>query len=751
MRRLLSLMLALLPLAAFAAPLRQGPPVQTGSWTHSELNDWLPGSFTNTFVDGSVVRLQDGQAMGEYLSAPLQAPFGFNAGVVEWLATVGPEQALTVEVRSSTDGQVWDEWRRASPTVEQGRALSQVFVFRLFTSYLQYRVGFTGTNGSPALDQITVTYIGSTAGPSLSEIVGRVPLAGPATLTPAPEAIARAEWAGAPPQATGEPQTPQRVELAQVLAPADDPNPLATLRALRWASQSLQGQAELPFHYLIDGQGNLFEGYGSVTRRIPGVAGGTVRLAVLANAEAEGVSEAAQARLIGLLAWLTASYGVPTAAVEAAADAPQRLKDVVDELRPAIGRAVVRSRTLFAAGSTDGATERVALFNPGATEARATLAAYLPGGEERRSVVVPAGQRVDVTLNTTLPTTTSLGLDIQADGPLLAERSMIVGQELLSSTGAATPARTWYFGEGSTVTDTQTLLLLLNPQNQEVSTTLTFYPDGTAPLTQTATLAPRSRTSLRLNDLVPNAQFGLKVVASQPVVAERSVFLAGGAAHLVTGVPQLSRSWSFAEGTTTDGVTTTLYLLNPWPQQVAVSLQVMSEDGTSLSRRYAVPAQSRFILTLNDVVPALPFAMQVQAERPVAAERVISFDGGAGATATAGAIELATRWTFVEGSTDLVDGTNEPYVAQFLLIANPHRGAVKFEVVYVLADGRREQRQYTVPSMARLTVSANADVPDQPVVTTIITASRPVVAERSIYVAGPESRGGETSVGVPGK
>ncbi|PLS76996.1 MAG: hypothetical protein CYG59_26110, partial [Chloroflexi bacterium] len=399
----------------------------------------------------------------------------------------------------------------------------------------------------------------------------------------------------------------------------------------------------------------------------------------------------------------------------------------------------------------DGATERVALFNPGATEARATLAAYLPGGEERRSVVVPAGQRVDVTLNTTLPTTTSLGLDIQADGPLLAERSMIVGQELLSSTGAATPARTWYFGEGSTVTDTQTLLLLLNPQNQEVSTTLTFYPDGTAPLTQTATLAPRSRTSLRLNDLVPNAQFGLKVVASQPVVAERSVFLAGGAAHLVTGVPQLSRSWSFAEGTTTDGVTTTLYLLNPWPQQVAVSLQVMSEDGTSLSRRYAVPAQSRFILTLNDVVPALPFAMQVQAERPVAAERVISFDGGAGATATAGAIELATRWTFVEGSTDLVDGTNEPYVAQFLLIANPHRGAVKFEVVYVLADGRREQRQYTVPSMARLTVSANADVPDQPVVTTIITASRPVVAERSIYVAGPESRGGETSVGVPGK
>lgn len=751
MRRLLPLMLALLPLAAIAAPLRQGPPIQTGSWTHSELNDWLPGSFTNTFVDGSVVRLQDGQSSGEYISAPLQAPFGFNAGVVEWLASVGNDQALTIEVRSSNDGQTWDEWRRAVPSTQQGRALSQMFVFRLFTSYLQYRLGFTGQTGSPTLDQVKLTYISSTAGPSLPEIVGRVPLAGPATLTPAPEAIARAEWAGEPAQAANERQTPVRVELVHILAPVDDPNPLATLRALRWVGQSLLGQTELPYHYLIDGQGNLYEGGGSVTRRISGEPAGTIRFAVLANAEAEGVSEAAQARLISLLGWLTASYGIPPTAVEIAPGAPQRMQDVVNELRPAIVGAVVRSRTLFAEGSTADATERVALFNPGASEARATLAAFTPGGEERRSVVVPAGQRVDVTLNMTLPITSSLGLDIQSDGPLLAERSLIIGQELLGSTGAAAPARSWYFGEGTTITDTQTLLLVLNPQNQEVSTTLTFYPDGTAPLTHTTTLAPRSRATLRLNDFVPDAQFGLKVVASQPVIAERSVFLAGGAAHLATGVAELSRNWLFAEGTTTEGVTTTLYLLNPWPQQVAVSLQVMSEDGTSLSRRYAVPAQSRFILTLNDVVPALPFAMQVQAERPVAAERVISFDGGAGATATAGTPEAATRWTFVEGSTDVVDGTEEPYVAQFLLISNPNRGAVKFEVTYILAEGKREQRQYTVPSMARLTISANADVPDQPIVTTILTASRPIVAERSIYVAGPDSRGGETSVGVAGK
>ncbi|HEX6288839.1 MAG TPA: hypothetical protein VFZ66_06585 [Herpetosiphonaceae bacterium] len=742
MRRLLPLLLALLPLTTLAAPLRQAPPVQIGAWTHGEVNDWLPGSFTNTFVEGSVLRLQDGQTGGEYLSAPLQAPFGFNAGVVEWSASVGADQGLTLQVRSSTDGQTWDDWQTLQRVAQQqGRAVSQVLVFRLFTSWLQYRVALSG---SPTLDEIELTYISSTAGPRLVDIVGRVPLQGPETLTPAPEAIARAEWAGPSSTPRGERQRPQRVEVAQVLAPADDPNPLATLRALRWVSQTILAQPELPYHYAIDGQGNVYEGRGSVTQRIQGAEIGTVRVAVLANAEAEGVSEAAQARLIELLGWLSASYGIVPDQVSAASDAPQRLKDTIGELRPSFDRAVVRSRTVFAEGNTSAATERIVFFNPGPDEARTTLTAFTTTGEERRSVVVPSRQRVDVTLNTTLPQPTSLGVDLQSNRPVLSERTLIVGRELMGSTGANAPARAWYFGEGTTISDTQTVLLVVNPQRQEVAATLTFYPDGTAPLTRTTTFAPRSRTTLPLNELVPDAEFGLKLVASQPVVAERSVFFGTGAAHLATGVAQLSRHWSFAEGSTTEGFTTTLHLLNPWPQQVAISLQVMSEDGTSLSRRYALPAESRFVLRLNDVVPDLPFAMEVQAERPIAAERIMQVESGAAATATAGAPQPATRWTFVEGST-------APPAEEFLLISNANRAAADLNVTYILGDGQIERRSHTIPAMARLTISVNADVPNQPLVTAIVTASRPVVAERSIFTGGPQGRGAETSVGIPGR
>lgn len=743
------LLISLLPLSAVAEPARkpllQVPPVQNGAWTHSELNDWLPGTFTNTYVEGSVLRLQGGQGSGEYQSAPLQAPFGFNAGVVRWNATVGGDQTLTLDVRSSVDGQTWSDWQRVQPVAQiNGAQVSQVFVFPLFTSFLQYRAGFTAQSGSPAIEQIEVSYLSSTAGPSLADIVGRVPLSGPATLTSAPEAVARSEWAGAQPSGAIERQQPQRIEVTQVLAPVDDPNPLATLRALRWVGQNILGQPDLPFHYLIDGQANLYEARGSATQRLPGVAEGTVRIAVVANAEAEGVSEAAQFRLLDVLGWLVDSYNLSPEQVQGADDAPQRLKDAVVELRPAINRAVVESRTLFAEGGTEAVTERLTLYNPTSADASATLGAFTQAGEERRTVSVPAGQRVDVTLNSTFPQTATLGLDVLANQQLFAERTMIVGRELLGSTGAATPARTWYFAEGATVSDTQTLLLVVNPQRQEVAATLMFYPDGVAPVTQQTTFPPRSRTTLRLNDLLPNAGFGVKLVASQPVMAERTVTLPGGATHLATGVSELSRNWSFAEGSTAEGVTTTLNLLNPWPQQVAVSIQIMSEDGTSLSRRYAMPAQARLVLTLNDVVPALPFAMEIEAERPVAAERIMRFDNGSVATATAGASSLATRWTFVEGSTATP-------AEQFLLLSNPNRTSARLEIAYVLPGGTIERREHTLPALSRLTISANNDVPDQPTVTTIITSNRPIAAERSIFVNGPDGRGAETSIGFAGR
>ncbi len=239
---LAALLTLVLPLPLVAAPVAQAPAVQTGSWTHGEVADWLPGTFTNSYVEGSVLRLQGGQTSGEFVSAPLQAPFGFNGAIASWQAGVVPGQTLELDVRPSVDGVTWDEWRPARVSqARPGELRSQLWVFAPFTSWLQYRVRFGQPaevpDGSPTLDAITLTYIASTAGPSLNEIVGRVPLVGPVSLTPAPEVVSRIEWSGELPDPAAARQQPNRVEVGQILAPVDDANPLATLRALRWISQ----------------------------------------------------------------------------------------------------------------------------------------------------------------------------------------------------------------------------------------------------------------------------------------------------------------------------------------------------------------------------------------------------------------------------------------------------------------------------------------------------------------------------------
>ena len=192
------------------------------------------------------------------------------------------------------------------------------------------------------------------------------------------------------------------------------------------------------------------------------------------------------------------------------------------------------------------------------------------------------------------------------------------------------------------------------------------------------------------------------------------------------------------------GYITTLALLNPWAQQVAVTLRVLSEDGTSLERRYALDGQRHLTLGLNSIVPNLPFSMEVEAERPIVAERLIRVDEGQGITASLGAPSPATQWVFVEGSTAVP-------AEEFLLVVNPQQQAVDLTARFLLVDGSTEERRYTVGARSRLTIAVNAELPERPLLSAVLIADQPVVAERTIYANGSERRGVETSLGQPGE
>ncbi len=371
-------------------------------------------------------------------------------------------------------------------------------------------------------------------------------------------------------------------------------------------------------------------------------------------------------------------------------------------------RSIVRTRLYFAAGNTAVGPERLVLFNRGVDEARATYAVLSPLSPERRSIVVPAGQRVDVALNEAVPINGPLGIEILADRPLEVERIQRFGRELAGGPAPQRASRLWYFAEGSSADGDVTTMDVLNPLDRAVQATLTLIPDGGTIVTRPLTFGARTQQSILLNDLLPGQRFAFKLLASEPIVVERTLSTATGAATISAGIVAPEHRWVFAEGSTLAGYRTMLALFNPWPQQIAVNLRVLSEDGTSLDRQYTVEGQSRRVVVLNEIAPDLPFSMDLEAERPLVVERTISFDEGRGMTIDAGAPRMATRWTFAEGSTAL---PNE----QYLLIANPSNQPLGVEVAYVLGSGEIEYRRHEVGAGARLTIAANADVPDQQV------------------------------------
>ncbi|MBA3943227.1 MAG: hypothetical protein H0X37_01540 [Herpetosiphonaceae bacterium] len=718
------------------------PQVQSARWVQSELDDWLPGTFTNTYVEGSVLRLQPGQLSGAYQSAPFRTAFPFNGAVVETVVHATVTQTLTVEVRGSLDGQQWLAWQpfeRAADANE--RTLGRFLAFQPFTMWLQYRIRFGASADSPEFDEIAITYISSVAGPALVDLKARPNWSGPPTLTPPPDVISRNDWSGGGLPAVAEHQQPQRIEISQVQVPAEDANSAATMRALQWAATNLYGQTDLPFHYLVNARGTVFEGQSSADVRLSVGEPGIVRIGLLTDVEHAGMSEVLDQHLTGLLAWLSEAYHISSTAMSAAQDAPLRLQERLSEYHAAAEHMTVHWQRFFPEGSPGNGLERLVLLNSEERDAYVTLIGYTSNSQQRHSLVVPHQQRLELTLNMVFPGVDVLGLQVLADQPLVAERTQLVKHEALSSSGLATPLRTWYFATGDTTDGTQTYLLVINPTTTVSTAELTFYPEDSVPLTKTIALAPEVRSTISLNDLLPNERFAWKLNATQPVVAERSIFTATGAASLGMGLEQLSRRWLFAEGTTTNGYTTTLHFLNPWPQRVAISVQVLTEDGTTVSRRYAVTGLAPLVLSINEIAPDVPFALDIQAERPLATEREIVFGNGRATTIGRGAVTPQTRWIFAEGSTAAP-------AEQFLLVANPAPVPVSLDVSYTLANGSVRHHSRTMPGTARLTIAVASDVPNQQVVSITIIASRPIVAERSLYLHNDGEIGGETTLGT---
>jgi len=132
------------------------------------------------------------------------------------------------------------------------------------------------------------------------------------------------------------------------------------------------------------------------------------------------------------------------------------------------------------------------------------------------------------------------GARIESDQAIVVERSVYVvdGAGGHNSVAVPIPSTEWYLPEGSTQSPYQESLALLNPNADPVQADVTFMQaDGTPPQTSTFLLRPRSRLTIDVGAIVPDAEVSTRVIADKPIVVERSMYFGRGA----TNSPGLQR------------------------------------------------------------------------------------------------------------------------------------------------------------------------------------------------------------------
>lgn len=803
-RLMLPVLFLVVAVSAIAPRVRaQQPPAQQQQIGERELStvlDWQSGTNTSLLVSNNIdgeLRLAPGSTQGNFLSAPIHAgtvisngnelvqpayPTSFNAVGATWRADVPQGTTLTLEVRGTNEISPtanWGPWQR----IDAGDARSQaddgafasadVRAFPASTQYLQVRVSLASTvaQASAVLDSVKLFYLSSVNGPLASAGLPRTPIAAAtATLTPRPYMIARATWDPATPPVQSDRATPRGIILHGVDVAPGASDPLVLMRAMAAYQTTVLGWDDMPYHYLIDSEGTLYEGRsGGPTAAVGRLAGGddAVHIALLGEPSA-APSDAAQGTLLGLLAWLSQAYSIPlngehtllqgstlerrpnlaahNDVVAAAIDPGQPLRDLVPQLRTRADQSIVRSRWYFAEGNVQDFFQRLAMFNPTSETASATVSLRPPDGGAplTRIFTIPAGGRTDFVVSDVISNTNDLPMVVESNATIIVDRAMGTAADIDGGPGITTPSRIWYFAEGSTAEGFATYLVLFNPQATAVDATVTFMKDDGTTKDQKVRIGPQQRTVVSVNDpdVLPDAGFGARVLASQPIVAERTMRFGANRAglHVGRGISTLSRTWYFAEGTTQPPYQMRVLVLNPNAQPVSTTVTFSTIDGTSLARRYVIPPTTRLAINVNEVVADLGVATAVQADRPVAVERSMYFNDGNAGMVSAGATEPAYTWRFADGRT--VEAT------EYLLFSNPNRNAARVTVEFVLADGSKATRELTMPGNARATFVVHEQFPNQAQIAATVRSTQKIVVERSLFPNGG-TRGGMTVLGTP--
>jgi hypothetical protein len=304
--------------------------------------------------------------------------------------------------------------------------------------------------------------------------------------------------------------------------------------------------------------------------------------------------------------------------------------------------------------------------------------------------------------------------------PLAIERTMIWDERGYGGHGgtAASPAIRWLFAEGSQGFF-NTFILLANAGAAESGVTMNFLLEGGGVVTHDITVPAGTRRTIFAGDIpgLVNQSFGVDITATQPILAERAMYLPGArlfeGGHGAAGVNRPERTWFLAEGATGSFFETFVLIGNPNGAPANVTLTYLLPNGTTVTQLIEVPANGRRTINVETVDPQLAdtaVSTTLVSDLPIVVERAMYWPditlGWQEAHNSFGVSETGLRWGVADGR---IGGARE--FQTYILLANPNPVAAEVEVRF-LKGSQVEIRSYTLEPTSRKNINPAVDVPE---------------------------------------
>jgi len=282
----------------------------------------------------------------------------------------------------------------------------------------------------------------------------------------------------------------------------------------------------------------------------------------------------------------------------------------------------------LAEGSTYGGFESyVCVQNPSEQSAQVEIAYTTPGASHAGPAVsVDPVSSLEIPIKDTLTDYSSIGVVVTSDQPVVAQLSTYWngGASYTSTHGASQPANTWYVAEGSTssMSGFETWITVQNPTPSPADVSVTYIADGQQIPGPQYTVAPMTHDTFNTAGTLPDqSNFAAMITSDQPIVAVQSMRWDGHQGFdSTTGVPQSQQTWHFPLVRPTLGASSWLAVQNVGDASSTVTIDYVSETGTTGGGTLDVDPFGRGSLSLPEKVGgSMWYSAVVTSDQPIVA------------------------------------------------------------------------------------------------------------------------------------